>query len=332
MKQTAVIGDGGWGTALALVLHRNGHHVRVWGPFPDYLAEIRKTLRNTKFLPGIEIPPELEWTSDPAAAVANADVVVLAVPSRFYKSAITQFAPHIPARALIVSVSKGLDQQTDDRLTVTAQKALGRGPVAALSGPSHAEEVARGVPSAVVIACENHECAVALQNIFNNKTFRIYTSDDIIGVEFGGALKNVIAIAAGVSDGIGYGDNTKAALITRGLAEMTRLGCALGAHKSTFAGLSGIGDLIVTCASKLSRNRGVGERIGRGEKIEQILQGMEQVAEGVYTCGAALDLARRHNVEVPITEQVHALIREHKDPRQAVHDLLTRDPRIERDE
>lgn len=326
-----IIGDGGWGTALAMVLQRNGHAVRVWGPFPDYLSQIKRRRENLKFLPGVRLPDVLEWVADREQAVSDAEVVVLAVPSRFYSSVVTAFAPHIPRHAMVVSVSKGLDQQTRTRLTETAEKALGRGPIAALSGPSHAEEVARRIPTAVVIASRDHEMAVRLQDVFNSQEFRIYTSDDIVGVELGGALKNVIALAAGISDGIGFGDNTKAALVTRGLAEMTRLGAALGAHPLTFAGLSGIGDLIVTCTSQLSRNRHVGERLGQGERITDILKSMEQVAEGVWTCGAALDLARERGVDVPITEQVHAVVHTGKDPKAAVQSLMSRDPRMERE-
>lgn len=331
MKQISILGDGGWGTALALVLQRNGHHVRVWGPFPDYLADVRIRGENTKFLPGVPLPPEIRWESDRSAAVAGAEVVVLAAPSRFYPQVAADFAPLIPRDAHVLSVSKGLHPVSHIRLSETAEQALGRGPVAALSGPSHAEEVARRVPTAVVIACTDHDRAVALQEVFNSAEFRVYTSDDVIGVELGGALKNVIAIAAGASDGIGFGDNTKAALLTRGLAEMTRFGAALGAHPQTFAGLSGIGDLMVTCASRHSRNRGVGERLGRGEKMTDILASMEQVAEGVWTCRAALDEARRLGISVPIIEQVDAVIHAGKDPRLAVRELMGRDPRVERD-
>ncbi len=326
----SIIGDGGWGTALGLVLHRNGHKVTLWGPFPDYLDEVRRTGENRKFLPGVKLPPELAWTADRAQAVAGAEVIVAAVPSRFYRQVLASFAPLIQGQPAIVSVSKGLDKESHRRLTEVAEEVLGRRPVAALSGPSHAEEVARGIPTAVAIACTDHGVADLLQQVFNNPTFRVYTTDDVTGVELGGALKNVIAVAAGISDGIGFGDNSKAALITRGLAEMTRLGVARGAHPETFAGLSGIGDLIVTCASKLSRNRGVGERLGRGEKLDAILGGMEQVAEGIWTCRAALDLARELGVEVPITEQVVAVVHDGVDPRAAVQVLMARDPKRER--
>lgn len=326
----SVIGDGGWGTALGLVLQRNGHRVRLWGPFAEYLDEVRDCRENVKFLPGVPLPQDLEWTADRARAVKDAEVIVLATPSKFYREVAMDFAPLLRGSPPIVSVAKGLDKATHRRLTQVAEEVLGRRPIAALSGPSHAEEVARRIPSAVVIGCADHDVAAALQQVFNSPEFRVYTSDDIVGVELGGALKNVIAVAAGISDGIGFGDNTKAALITRGLAEMTRLGVARGAHPETFSGLSGIGDLIVTCASRLSRNRGVGERLGRGEKLDAILGGMAQVAEGVWTCRAALDLANELGVEVPITEQVVAVVHDGKDPRAAVQALMSRDPKRER--
>lgn len=331
MKRVAVIGDGGWGTALALVLAKNGHQVRLWGPFPDYLDEIRRTGENKKFLSGVRLPVELEWVADRTAAVAGADVIVLAVPSKFYRLTLAPFASLLPREALVVSVTKGLDRETGHRMTQVARELLRHAPIAALSGPSHAEEVARCIPTAVTIACSDHDRAVALQKIFSNGAFRVYTSADVAGVELGGALKNVIAIAAGACDGIGFGDNSKAALMTRGLAEMTRLGGALGAHLATFAGLSGLGDLIVTCTSRHSRNRMVGERLGRGENIKQILDSMAQVAEGVWTCTTALEVARKHGLRAPITEEVCAVINEGKDPRAAVQALLTRELRTEQD-
>ena len=326
----AIIGDGGWGTALALVLHANGHAVRVWGPFADYIAEIQHRHRNEKFLPGIELPPDIRWATDKAEAVAGADVVILAMPSRFFRSVLESFASLLPSSVPVLSVTKGLDEKTGKRMTEVAEELLKR-PVAALSGPSLAAEVARGIPTAVTIACADHAIAKTLQDLLMNPSFRVYTSDDVIGVEIGGALKNVIAIAAGVCDGISFGDNTKAALITRGLAEIARLGSALGAHPATFAGLSGMGDLVVTCASRLSRNHTVGERLGRGESIDQILKTMEQVAEGVWTCATARALANKHGVEVPITEEVYAVIHRGKDPRAAVRDLMGRDPKRERE-
>ena len=328
--KVAVIGDGGWGTALAMVLNRNGHDTTVWGPFPEYLKEIETSGENKTYLPGVDIPESIQWTSDPAVAVSDAALVVLVVPSRFYKPTVERFKEHIPAEALIVSATKGLDEQTHERMSAVAEHILER-PVAVLSGPSHAEEVARGVPCAVAIAAGDHDVAKQIQEWFVNDAFRAYTLDDVIGVELGGALKNVIAVAAGMGDGMGFGDNSKAALMTRGIAEITRLGVALGAKPETFSGLSGIGDLMVTCMSRHSRNRGVGERLGKGETLEEIMGSMKMVAEGVWNCQAAKELAEELGVPVPITEEVNAVVHEGKSPRQAVMDLMSRAPKPERE-
>jgi glycerol-3-phosphate dehydrogenase (NAD(P)+) len=329
--KVAIIGDGGWGTALGMVLLRNGHEVTVWGAFEEVVRTTAMRRENVAFLPGVELPRELGFTADREEAVTGAEVAVLAVPTRYFRKVTEGFRPFVSPDLQLVSVAKGLDARTHQRMSEVAQGVLRSGPVAALSGPSHAEEVARGAPTAVVVACAEAGRAAALQRLFTNDVFRVYTSDDVIGVELGGALKNVIAVAAGIADGIGYGDNAKAALITRGLAEITRLGVALGAHPITFAGLSGMGDLIVTCTSRLSRNRSVGERIGRGEFLTQILDRMQQVAEGVWNCTTVRDIARELEVDVPITEQVHATLHEGKDPRTAVQELLGREPRPERD-
>lgn len=327
MKVT-VIGDGGWGTALAMVLDRNGHDVTVWGPFPEYLEEIKRAGENKTYLPGVGIPNSLKWTSDPAAAVEGTELVVLVVPSRFYKPTVETFNPFITADMLVVSATKGLDETTHERMSQVAEEILGR-EVAVLSGPSHAEEVARGVPCAVAVAASDHAVAERIQQLFVNDTFRVYTLDDVVGVELGGALKNVVAVAAGISDGMGFGDNSKAALMTRGIAEITRLGAALGAKPETFMGLSGIGDLMVTCMSRHSRNRGVGERLGKGETLEDIMGSMKMVAEGVWNCQAAKELAGELGVSVPITEQVNAVVHEGKDPRQAMMALMSRTPKSE---
>ncbi len=330
-KRIAVIGDGGWGTALGLSLLRNGHSVRIWGHFPEYIAKVIAGRENVDYLPGVKLPAELEWTADSAQAVENADVVVLASPTKFFRSVLASFVGKIPPGTLLVSVAKGLDGQTHHRMTQVAEEVLNLGPVAALSGPSFACEVAAGAPTAVVIACREAGRATALQSVFNGPRFRVYTSDDVVGVELGGTLKNVIAVGVGVSDGLGFGHNARAALITRGLAEISRLGLALGAHPATFAGLSGMGDLVLTCTSRLSRNHTVGERLGRGETMADILSGMKQVAEGVDNCITARALAREVGVPVPVTEEVHAIVVEGKDPRIAVDALLGRDPRPERD-
>ena len=329
MSNITIIGDGGWGTALATILHSNHHQVTLWGPDARYLDQIRDTGENTTFLPGVALPKELRWTANEADAVAGADGIVLAVPSRFYAPTLERFLPHLAANYHLVSVSKGFDPKTHHRLSALASEAWGHPSVAALSGPSHAEEVARGVPTAVTVASTDANEAVFWQDAFNTMTFRVYTSDDIKGVEVGGALKNVIAIAAGICDGLGFGDNTKAALMTRGLAEITRLGIHMGAHPSTFSGLSGIGDLMVTCMSRLSRNRGVGERIGKGETLDDILGGMQQVAEGVWTAKAAMQLTTEIDIDLPITAEVYAVLYEGKNPLEAVQSLMSRPPRPE---
>jgi glycerol-3-phosphate dehydrogenase (NAD(P)+) len=307
-----------------MILSGNGNPVTIWGPFEEEIKAIRNAGENTVYLPGVKIPPAIQWTSNPADA-KEAELIVLVVPSRFVRSALETFKPHLRADALIVSATKGLDEKTHQRMSEVAREVLGR-KIAVLSGPSHAEEVARGVPTAVTVAGEN---AGIIQQAFLGKTFRVYTSDDVIGVELGGTLKNIIAVAAGILDGIGLGDNSKAALMTRGLAEITRLGVALGAKSETFYGLSGIGDLIVTCASRHSRNRSVGERLGKGEKLSDIMGGMKQVAEGIWNAKAARDLAGDLGIEMPITEEVCAVVEDGKDPRLALKDLMSRDPKAE---
>jgi glycerol-3-phosphate dehydrogenase (NAD(P)+) len=328
-KKVTVVGDGGWGTALALVLNENGHSVTVWGPFQDYAEKVSETRDNDLYLPGVPIPEEISWTWKREEAANDAEVAILAAPTRYFSDVVASFKGAFPERCRFISVAKGLDRDTHRTMTELAEDLLETGPVAALSGPSHAEEVARRVPTAVVLGTADQEQATVLQSVLAGPRFRVYTSADVTGVQLGGALKNVIAIAVGVSDGIGFGDNTRAALITRGLTEMTRLGVAMGASPATFAGLSGMGDLVVTCTSGLSRNRSVGERLGRGETIDEILGGMKQAAEGVWNCAAARELAREKGVEIPITEQVYSLLHEGKPPHDAVEALLTRDFRPE---
>lgn len=322
-----VIGDGGWGTALALVLNRNGHRVTVWGHDADYLREVKARRENFRFLEGISLPDPLRWSADPDAVVSGADAFVVAVPSKFYRPTLQQFQGKIPADAQVISVSKGLLE--DRRLSEWCQNLLGLHQVAALSGPSHAEEVARQSPTAVTVAATHPPLAGFFQKVFNSPRFRVYTSGDIVGVELGGALKNVIAIAAGIGDGLGFGDNSKAALVTRGLAELVRLGGAAGGSPDTFMGLSGVGDLMVTCGSHHSRNRGVGERLGRGETMADIEASMTMIAEGVFNARTARDLARHLGVAAPITEEVYAILYEGKAPAQSMEDLLSRDPKPE---
>lgn len=326
-KKITVIGDGGWGTALGLVLHRNGHKVCMWGHDAAYVREVAERGENFSFLSGIPVPGDIEWTSDRDRATRGRDAFVVAVPSKFYRSVLESFRGQVAKACPVVSVSKGL--LDDRRLSDWCAELLGCPGVAALSGPSHAEEVARGAPTAVTVASKDPAVAEIFQGLFNQPHFRVYTSPDIVGVELGGALKNVIALAAGICDGLGFGDNTKAALVTRGLAELARLGTAAGGTPETFSGLSGVGDLIVTCGSKLSRNRGFGERIGQGETREEIEASMTMVAEGVFNARTARELAGHLGVEVPITREVHAILYEGKDPRDSMEDLLSRDPKPE---
>ena len=324
-----IIGDGGWGTAIGLLLDSYGHTVTLWGPFERHLEEIRTQRENRRFLPGIKLPDTLRWVADPSQAVARAEAVILASPSKFLAEVCTTFQGLIPPHTLVVSLTKGLCEATHCRMSERAQSILGVDAIAVLSGPSHAEEVARQLPTAVVAAAENEALAQRVQQLFNGSFFRVYTSTDPLGVEIGGALKNVIAIAVGASDGLGFGDNTRAALITRGLAEITRFGLALGARPETFSGLSGVGDLIVTCTSRHSRNHMVGERLGHGEHIDQILDSMKMVAEGVWNAKVIYGLGQKHKVSLPITDIVYELCYKELSAKTAVETLMTRDIKAE---
>lgn len=330
MKIT-VLSDGGWGTALALLLLENKHDVTIWGPFADYVEEMRQTRRNDRFLKGAELPPALGLTADMATA-AEAELLVLAAPTQFARGCLEQLAAAgVSPSTKIVNVSKGIEVGTLLRISELIEAVLGPVRYADLSGPSHAEEVFRRVPTAVTVGSIDSELASEVQSVFMNHVFRVYTSDDVTGVELGGALKNVYAIAAGICDGMALGDNSKAALMTRAIAEMGRLGVALGGRAETFSGLSGIGDMIVTCCSGHSRNRHVGEELGRGKALEQIIEDMGMVvAEGVKTSESAYELAEKVGAETPIIREVYASLYEDKDPRVVVRDLMTRDPRPER--
>lgn len=328
MKIT-IIGDGGWGTAIGLLLRANGHTITLWGPFEEYLKEIRSTGENVRYLKGVKLPSELTWTSEPSIAVAGAELVVLAMPSKFFADVCRKFVGLISPNIPVVSLTKGLCEATHCRMSELAQDILKIPHVVVLSGPSHAEEVARNIPTAVVAACEDEARAQQIQKIFTAPFFRVYTSTDPIGVEIGGAVKNVIAIAVGASDGLGFGDNTRAALITRGLAEITRFGIAFGAKPETLSGLSGVGDLIVTCTSRHSRNHTVGERLGKGEAIADILGSMTMVAEGVWNAKVIYALAKRLNVSMPITEAVYGLCYEQLSVKEAVVRLISRDAKPE---
>ena len=326
----SVIGDGGWGTALAMLLCGYGHDVTMWGPFPEYTDEMRKAGENFRYLPGVRLPAALKHANDPAEAVDGSDCVVLASPSKFYESVCEKFKGLVADGSLVVSVTKGLDEKTHSRMSEIASATLGVKDVVVLSGPSHAEEVSRGLPTAVVAACADESLANAAQKLFSGPRFRVYTGTDPLGVEIGGAVKNVIAVAVGVSDGMGFGDNTRAALISRGLAEMTRFGCAFGARPETFTGLSGIGDLVVTCCSRHSRNHAVGERLGRGERIGEILSSMKMVAEGVWNSHIVNAMAEEKGVDMPITAVVHQFCDNGISPHAALESLMGRESKPEK--
>lgn len=324
MSKVAILGAGSWGTTLAVHLARGGHEAWLWGNDPADLAAMATARENRKFLPGIALPPEVKVHAELEPALAGAGFVFFVVPSQ----AIREVASKVRAAGwsgIAVCASKGLELGTLKRMTEVLHEALAAPDAVAFTGPSHAEEVAVGIPTSIVAACRNESHARRVQALCSTSRLRVYTNDDVPGCEYGGALKNVIAIAAGVADGLGFGDNTKGMLLTRGLAEISRLGVALGGRRETFFGLTGMGDLITTAMSRHSRNRHVGERIGRGETIEQILGAMVMVAEGVNTARAARELGRRHGVELPITEQVCALLLEHRDPQEALMALMTRD-------
>ena len=325
----AVIGDGGWGTANALLLCGYGHDVTLWGAFPEYVEEMRRTRRNDRFLKGVELPEALKLTADREEAVKGAEVVVLAPPSKYFTSVVGGFKGLVTKDMLVVSITKGLCEKTNRRMTDLGAEILGTGPIVALAGPTHAEEVSRRIPTAIVAACEDPERAKRVQEVWSGPLFRVYTSSDPVGVEIGGAVKNVIAIAVGCSDGMGFGDNTRAALITRGLAEMKRFVLAYGGRPETLSGLAGIGDLIVTCTSVHSRNHSVGERLGKGEKIKDILGSMQMVAEGVWNSKVVHEIAKDLGVEMPICDLVYALCYEDFDARKAVEAMMGRELKSE---
>lgn len=319
MKVT-VLGAGAWGAALAKVLQDNGHKVALWDRNADLLAELRQG-RSERLLPGVGLPTAWATSTDIQAAVVGSNVIVVAIPSQFFREVVRRVSAHT---GLWVSVTKGIEFETGETMSRILREFAPAERVAALSGPSFAREVALGIPTTVVAASENMATAQQVQSLFHRPEFRIYRSMDILGVEYGGALKNVIAVAAGVSDGLGYGDNTKAGLVTRALSEMRRLGMACGAQEATFAGLSGLGDLMLTCFSRQSRNRELGERLGRGETMAAIQASHPKLAEGYPTARSAYRLARDKHVPTPIIDEVYAMLYEGKEPRTAVRDLISR--------
>ena len=318
-----VVGAGGWGTALACLLVRNGHQVTLWSWQPEHTAQMRREGENRSFLPGVSLPPELGLTSD-LAAVAGAELVLFAVPSAVMSGVAEQAAPLISPGALVVNAAKGLVPGSYRRLSEVLQELCPGNPVCVISGPSHAEEVGRQRLTAVCVAGADHDACRLAQDTFMNRCFRVYTSSDLVGVEIGGAIKNIVALASGVCDGLELGDNIRAALMTRGLAEMKRLGVALGARADTFSGLTGMGDLIVTCTSLHSRNYRAGRELGRGRKYKDVLAETEMVVEGVYATDCAYALSHRLGVEMPITDQMYQVLYEDKDPSAAMWELMTR--------
>ncbi len=329
MADISVIGAGSWGTALAVLLHRNGHHVTVWS-IVEAEIEMLKTEREHKDkLPGVKLPEDMEFTTDLQAAVEGKDVLVLAVPSPYTRSTSHNMRPYVKGGQLIVNVAKGIEEKTLLTLSQIIEEELPQAEVAVLSGPSHAEEVGRGIPTTIVVGAKKKVTAEYLQNVFMNEVFRVYISPDVLGIELGAALKNVVALAAGIADGLGYGDNTKAALITRGITEIARLGVAMGGRFETFCGLTGIGDLIVTCASMHSRNRRAGILIGKGYTMQQAMDEVKMVVEGVYSAKAAMGLAKKYNVQIPIIEQVNSVLFDGQLADEAVKNLMLRDKKIE---
>jgi glycerol-3-phosphate dehydrogenase (NAD(P)+) len=326
----AIVGSGGWGTAVGLVLLEGGHDVVMLARDPARAARMAASRENERYLPGVRLPEALRIVADPAEALRGAGTIVNAVPTQWVRGVFDPLRPLVKPRQRILSLSKGIEIATHLRPSQVLRKLFPRCGIAVLSGPSHAEEVARFFPASVVIASSSAALARRLQQAVTTGRFRVYTNPDPVGVELAGALKNVIAIAAGIVDGLGFGDNTKAALVTRGLVEITRLAKVMGGKASTFTGLAGVGDLITTAFSRHGRNRAVGEKIGRGISIDVILGGMEMVAEGVPTAKAAVGLAKRHRVDMPIVHEVHAILFEGKSPLDALTSLMTRSVKDER--
>ncbi len=331
-KRIGVIGAGSWGTTLADLLACKGHEVTLWAFEPELVAEMNATGINSRFLPDSTLSPRLSYTNSLAKAAADAELLLFVSPTQVMRSVLLQIMPHLPVGIPLVTASKGIELETLLTMSQLFRELLPEHrhrEIAVLSGPSFAREVARRLPTAVTVAAIDGVVARQVQTAFTTDSFRVYTNSDMVGVELGGAIKNVIALAAGISDGLGFGHNTRAALITRGLAEMSRLGRALGADAATFAGLAGMGDLVLTCTGDLSRNRSVGIRIGQGETLEAIINSMTMVAEGVKTTESAWMLAQRHGVEMPIIEQVYRVIHEGRSARQAVIQLMSRNPKAE---
>lgn len=332
MIKISILGAGSWGLALGLLLDKNGHSVTMWSALESEVAMLKNERENKVGLPGIKIPEGISITGDLQEAVTDKGVIVFAVASKFIRPTAHRLQGLVKDGQILVNVAKGIEDTTLLTLSQVIEEELPNADVAVLSGPSHAEEVGRGLPTTCVVGAKTRETAEYLQNIFASNVFRVYTSPDIKGIELGAAFKNVIALAAGIADGLGYGDNTKAALITRGIKEIGRLAAVMGAKPQTVNGLSGMGDLIVTCASMHSRNRRAGILIGQGYSMEEAIKEVNMVVEGIISARAALSLAKKHNVEMPITQKVNDVLFNHADPRDAVNELMIRDKRIEHSE
>ena len=328
MAKISILGGGSWGIALAVLLHKNGHEITVWSALESEIEMLRSTHEH-KMLPGVKLPEDMRFTTDDEEAVKGRDLLVMAVASSYTRQTAKRLSPYVAQGQKIVNVAKGIEDHTLMTLSEIVEQEIPGADVAVLSGPSHAEEVSRGIPTTIVVGATTKETAEYLQNLFMNDVFRVYTSSDVLGMELGGSLKNVVALAAGIADGLGYGDNTKAALITRGIAEISRLGTAMGARFETFCGLTGIGDLIVTCASMHSRNRRAGILIGQGKTMEEAMAEVQMVVEGVYSAKAAMGLSEKYHVQLPIIEQVNKVLFEGKTASEAVKDLMLRDKKIE---
>lgn len=329
MAKIGILGAGSWGTALSLLLSENGHEVTVWSIQKQEVEMLSSKREHLSKLPGVKLPDSICFTGDIASAVVGKDICILAVPSIATRSTAAAMKEYVKDGQILVNVAKGIEENTLMTLNEQIEEEIPNANVAVLSGPSHAEEVGRRLPTTCVVGAKEKKTAEYIQSLFMSKVFRVYTSPDIIGIEVGGALKNVIALAAGIADGLGYGDNTKAALITRGITEIARLGVKMGGHLETFAGLTGIGDLIVTCASVHSRNRRAGVLIGKGKSMKEAMEEVKMVVEGVYSTKAAVQLANKYDVSLPIIEQVNAVLFADKNPGKAVEDLMMRDGRAE---
>lgn len=331
MAEIGIIGAGSWGTALAVLLANNGHQITIWSAVENEVMMLKKD-RELKNLPGVKISDSTKITGDLETGIKNKDILILAVASAYTRKTAYKMKEFIKEGQIIVNVAKGIEEQTLKVLSEVIEEELPQADVAVLSGPSHAEEVGKGIPTTCVVGAHTKKSAEYVQNIFMSPVFRVYTSPDMLGIELGAALKNVIALAAGIADGLGYGDNTKAAIITRGIKEISRLGMVMGGKSQTFSGLSGIGDLIVTCASMHSRNRRAGILIGKGYNMKEAMQEVNMVVEGVYSAKAAFELAQKYHVEMPIIEQVNEVLFKDKPAAEAVKELMLRDKTIEHSE